>query len=504
MGAVAIDEARAARAARRRRRRWPLRLLGWAAVVLAVLSVLRLAWGFYADRRLSAAIAERRAQGERVTWEELAPEPLADEENAAALYLKAVAAMRDPNRLLWKLNTSLAALRADAGEARQLLAANREPLRLVRAARDLHRTNWGTPWKSPAVMMLPPHLSGVRSLVRLSGIAMLQAQLDGDSREALEHVRDMLDVSARLETSEVTALSLLTRRATDALALARLETLLPELRIGEGEARAVTPNEVRALVRRLLDERELQEGAAQSLRADRARLIDTAEWLNSGRARWSAVTGMTLVPLPSWVGSVPDVAHRVLLGPAWKLDAARAFPYIDQFHVALATPSWPEARVLLPPLRNALEISFAPNQTLSTVLVGNDWHLVRVTFQAKASRRLAATALALRLYEVTEGTLPERLEALVPAYLDAVPIDPMSPEGAPLGYVHDAVQPRVYSVGEDERDDGGKFAIGRSGYIDPHELDQVCFVRGSPENSASLAGTAPATAPSTQAVGDDE
>ena len=77
-----------------------------------------------------------------------------------------------------------------------------------------------------------------------------------------------------------------------------------------------------------------------------------------------------------------------------------------------------------------------------------------------ADRRLAATCLAVRLYAIDhQGALPERLDDLVPAYLPAVPLDPVAAGGVPIRYVSsraDAKDPRVYSVGADGNDDGGK------------------------------------------------
>jgi hypothetical protein len=52
-----------------------------------------------------------------------------------------------------------------------------------------------------------------------------------------------------------------------------------------------------------------------------------------------------------------------------------------------------------------------------------------------AEKRAAAAALAMRLYRVDHNQWPASLEALVPAYLPAIPNDPMSPGNRPIGYV---------------------------------------------------------------------
>jgi hypothetical protein len=83
-----------------------------------------------------------------------------------------------------------------------------------------------------------------------------------------------------------------------------------------------------------------------------------------------------------------------------------------------------------------------------------------VTHEARciASLRSGRTALAVLAYRVTNGSLPSKLEDLVPAYLAAVPVDPF--DGQPLRYKKLAKGYVVYSVGEDGFDNGGKQGFG--------------------------------------------
>ena len=63
------------------------------------------------------------------------------------------------------------------------------------------------------------------------------------------------------------------------------------------------------------------------------------------------------------------------------------------------------------------------------------------------------TALALRLFEMRKGRLPGKLDELVTAgILDSIPSDHFADK--PLRYSHE--RRRVWSVGPDERDDGGR------------------------------------------------
>jgi hypothetical protein len=76
------------------------------------------------------------------------------------------------------------------------------------------------------------------------------------------------------------------------------------------------------------------------------------------------------------------------------------------------------------------------------------------------------TIIALRAYQLTHGHLPTDLSALVPEFLDEVPVDDF--DGQPLRY--SAERKIVYSVGKNLKDDGGDDT--RSGPNDSH-LDLV-------------------------------
>lgn len=68
--------------------------------------------------------------------------------------------------------------------------------------------------------------------------------------------------------------------------------------------------------------------------------------------------------------------------------------------------------------------------------------------------RTAEGGAAIQRYRLAAGQLPDTLADLVPAYLDAVPKDPF--DGGELRYKKLEKGFVVYSIGEDEKDDGGK------------------------------------------------
>jgi len=67
--------------------------------------------------------------------------------------------------------------------------------------------------------------------------------------------------------------------------------------------------------------------------------------------------------------------------------------------------------------------------------------------------------LAMKAFKLDKGRLPATLDELVPAYLDAVPLDDF--DGKPLRY--NPAKKIIYSVGEDLKDDGG---MTKKEYVD--------------------------------------
>jgi hypothetical protein len=72
---------------------------------------------------------------------------------------------------------------------------------------------------------------------------------------------------------------------------------------------------------------------------------------------------------------------------------------------------------------------------------------------AEANDACAQTAVAMTRYRLDHGTLPVHLNDLVPAYLDAVPIDPF--DGKALRLIVKSDRSIIYSIGPNGLDNGG-------------------------------------------------
>jgi len=75
---------------------------------------------------------------------------------------------------------------------------------------------------------------------------------------------------------------------------------------------------------------------------------------------------------------------------------------------------------------------------------------------------LAKLALAAELYRFRHGDYPASAAALVPEFLPSVPVDLM--DGKPLRYARDDNRYRIWSIGGNNVDDGGRFFRAIGGY----------------------------------------
>ena len=90
----------------------------------------------------------------------------------------------------------------------------------------------------------------------------------------------------------------------------------------------------------------------------------------------------------------------------------------------------------------------------------------------QASIDLARVACALERYRLAHGQYPETLDALAPQFIGQLPHDIIN--GQPLHYRRtEAGQFVLYSVGWNEKDDGGQIAFTKGGSVDREKGDWV-------------------------------
>ena len=483
---------------------WWLKRLGAVAIAFLLLLVgVCLWWGHVAESRLRAKIAEYRAAGQPLFPEDFQKDPIPEEDNAAYYLKQAAAKLTHSSTDINDLRTLLRDPRtraANTARTAKFIDAEREPLRLARAGRDKTHADWQVVIGSPMINVLLPDLKGQRTLSKLLALAALYEHETGNDNACVEIIFDELGLAARVDDTGPFIIAHLVRMATEALAIEALEGVAHELRVindptnrGPG-ARPATREQVELLIAALLDERDLREGWTSAVLGERALELDTAKSLWQGQVFFGAFVGGAAPPGSSFFGWTT----RILLSPAWKLDASRMMEWSTSLMNAGTELNWQTARHRLPPEPSPTGPAARQFATLlSRILYPSLERSLQLHFRCIAFRRMAATALAMRLYELDHGERPTTLSELVPEYLDAIPLDPFAGDARPLSYAPDAPSPLLYSVGINGIHEGGKFALKRSGEVDADAHDIPFFLTGDRPFGP------PPQAPSAQAVDDE-
>ena len=314
----------------------------------------------------------------------------------------------------------------------------------MRTARTL-RVDWGIPYHRPLFSVILDYVIYQKEVPRFLLAAAGVAAADGDSASAVECLFDSLRLAdahwgplnschmigtwiIQLTADEVQAvLPVLTIRGTDGS-----PTTSPT-------DRAVGRDRLLELIRDLLDEGPQRRGAVRAYQGTHVFNDDYMQCLAD----------------EGW-----------LLRPAFNAAATDLLPWDRQLERAAERPTASTVGAL-----QALDVPELGPADFQRMFASG-WWLVVHDQRAAADRRLAAVALAARLYQADHaGRLPDALADLVPAYLPAVPADPFRPDAGPLGYAPTFAvmppalpnsprfppfpSPRLYSVGADGLDAGG-------------------------------------------------
>jgi hypothetical protein len=421
------------------RYRWLVRIAALYVLVIAAVAGVRWWWGNVSGSRFETAIAAAHARGEKILVVDYAPgDPIPDEQNAAFYFGRALKAIKFSKTEEWAIgNAGSLPLREDIfdtlGEA---LRSHQQVLADLRAARAAPKADWGIKVASPMWSVLLPHLNHTRRLANILKAAALHAAHRGDHAAAVEHVLDIEPLMRSLDDQPF-LITHLVRIGVEAVAADAAAEIARDLEIAGGSGgNAPVPatgvsspasrEQVRALIALLLDDGPRRSSFMASLEGERAAQVDVG---------------------------VSVATRTYLVRPAIQMDTVTLANEGDQLLAAAAAPDWTIGQKLMPPV----PVVNGPRTTahvVSQMIRPALGRAVSTSYRGAAQSRLAATALAIRMYQRDHGgQRPPTLAALVPDYLPAVPLDPMATNGATIGYIPDPVAPYVYSVGDNGTDD---------------------------------------------------
>jgi len=432
----------------RRNRRRLFVVFGFLGAVAVALAVV---YG-RAESTLQGEVAAIRAKGEPVTPRELReryPEPpkasdavetfnksfstTTRELNVDGVFLKG-----RPDKLREASGKDLF-----AGEFRKwaegCLAENAEALALLHQAAGKpaarYPINLDGRWWSAGI----PDLTKIRNAATLLQLEAVLAAQDGDTARAIGAVLAGLAVGNTLRDSALPIL-LETRLACYDTTCAGIRQILSTAnfsddQLGQMQHALDAADDEGALTRALMGERALTLVHFDHPEYRFADIRQFNEWVPGGGAMAAALLRVAGSPgrYLSLMGQAIDASGRA----SWE-----ALPLLREMAVRENG-------------NHAREFGFSVSMMLYFAFQGEQ-HLMDNAVQVRS----AQTALAVERHRLANGQTPENAGLLVPAFLPTVPTDPY--DGRPLRYKPVEGGYIAYSVGENQRDDGGADKAGRN------------------------------------------
>jgi hypothetical protein len=428
----------------------------WFSILVLIALVIggHAFWGYWQEKKLGEEMAALRAKGEPILAEELVNRPVADEDNAAILLREAGESI-DESSKAWEefdlLMLGLPLTEKEIDIVQKTVEENKLALAKLRQARARKGADWQLDPLRP-VLSEVPDIRGQKSLASVAEAAMLLAHQQGSDREVMELASDLLAQSGAVEQMPAGLIPHFVAMGISAKACDALFEIVADLRVGSGK-REISGEELKKLIDVLLNENALLEGQRLAMRVERSNQVRGAQSLRS------------MIPIQGEKQqrgmSIMEYLGRPLILKDGRLLVKETSETMKD---ADDSANWP---VFREKIRARVNQHMAMRQSVRHMYLAMMGGMldkpVERTYQARTARRLAAVALAMRLYTSEhDGNLPASLEELVPKYLPAAPGDPMA-SGKKLGYVAEEKRPRIYSVGADGKDDGGSDATLRKG-----------------------------------------
>lgn len=408
-------------------------------VVMAVLAV-RAILNYTEGYKLTLAMAELKKQGIPLSAKDLAS-PCPDEDNAARLWKAAVNLLAIEEQEKGVLNRAfldLVALKPIEPSDRDVLAGviakNQKALSFLHEMAEKPCFLYRDP-ETPLTETFIPEAVKMILATRLIGFDAFLAAEKGDIPSAAERIMSGLGFASKV-AQEATMITQLIAVADTRMLASFLEAICRGRKVDE---------EILLRLIADLEPKPWRVRLAQAIKGERVFFIEMAKRAASG-ARLE--NEYLLFGEPSILNDI-----RVwLIRPLLKTDIRRTLPKLIDL----------EAQALLPyyESRGSLRLQERQIETLpwyafmSKLILGNFEAAFLKEAQLEATLLAARTGLACRLYKSRNGSYPESLEALMPDILAEVPIDPFT--GKPFVYRREGEGFIVYSLGSNEKDDGGR------------------------------------------------
>lgn len=473
--------------------RWLKRFAVGSAMLLVLLVGLRLHWGQAMQRKVDLLLAQVHAQGEPIYADDLEYEPVDDHENAAIYLMQALniwptvsaQSYQRINDTDWFIEGPDAGYPDPVTDNAAYLKTCAPALDLVRQAAALRHTDWlGQPIPQDYNDFLSigfTQLADRRRLARLMQDAATRAFDSGQTALGFEILNLIYIAGDRSYTQPTGTLDVLVGLSIQSMTIDDLQNKLPTIR-DEQLDEPLVRQQLIELRDRLLDEAPLNAAARRAAMIERWLMQRYLEQRVAGSIQASNIYD----PAP--------YAQTLLNTPVLRQAFSPLFNHTRVYQLEMSNNDV-DRYTQSDNYRDATDDSTGPDpeevyhsKPWLYPIVGELWFMdtFNTLYRSIAMRRMAATAIAIRLYQLDhEGQRPAALDALVPDYLPAVPVDPYVGD-RPIGYKPEGVVPRVdtefepwgtpltkeeraalplrpfpllYCVGTDLKDNGGRLTI---------------------------------------------
>ncbi|MBE3124326.1 MAG: hypothetical protein IMZ57_01550 [Acidobacteria bacterium] len=406
-------------------------------IIATVVLVVRAVFNYVEGRKLTRTLAELKDGGLPLTARDLAV-PCPDEDNAARL---------------WKAAESL--LTTEEGKGRQTISgafgryAGGTPIEASSRAslQDLAVQNsralelMAEAGAKPCFLLRGPSTPLIESIIpsaikmihatQLLGFSSLFMAEDGNVPGAIDRIRPGLRF-APLLAGEGTLMTYLIAVADTRMLTLFLGDICRGRDIGDD-----------TLVRLIgeLDPAPWRERLARSISGERILALERGSAIIKGGSRVMAGERLSNRLLYWLLRPIlkDEVRYRQKKLVAWERIARE--PYFQQRELLKTDPAFSESVPWYFKLTG-----FWEGDAYGTVFLKSA--------QLEASLLAARTGIACKVFKSRTGAYPESLEALVPGILKVVPVDPFT--GKPFVYRREGKGFIVYSLGSNEKDDGGR------------------------------------------------
>jgi hypothetical protein len=278
--------------------------------------------------------------------------------------------------------------------------------------------------------MLLEHLAQLRALGRLLEVRAIHAALEGKPDEAARHLAGIFETADSLSLEPI-LISQLVRVAVCGIGFSGVEQTLNRIEL--------TPAGLERL-QSVLTETDAEKAFARGFAGE--------------QCMWGYVEDQG----PGVFGGgganldLQDLWFSLIYRPSglMDLDGVRYYAFFEK---AIATMDLPveEQYQALAALN---EMEHGGVGSLTAILLPSLGRAVEADLRNRAQLRAAIVGVAAERYRAEHGEYPETIDALVPAFLDAVPLDPFG-GGAPIRYRRLENGFVAYSVAPNHKDDGG-------------------------------------------------